>query len=150
MWRKMLLKGEATKRLPDWKSFMSNDENKTQFIQLLLKMWSSDNYALRLQGRQVIFICEGKAHLLTSEDGQKTVARKMLSLRSSQEETDTRVILYVNYGRSKNYHFVQGKSPVSDIFIILLHYAASITNITILFDTETGNKQRIIDVSKNS
>ena len=143
---KLLLKEGATNRPPDWKSFMSNDENKTQFIQLLLKMWNSDKYALSLQGRQVIFICEGKAHLLTSEDGQ--TAREMLSLRSSQEETDTRVILYMNYARSKNYHFVRMKSPDSDIFFILLHYAAPITDITILFDTGMRNKQGIIDVSK--
>ena len=76
---KLLLKRGAIKRLSDWKSFMSNDENKTQFIQLLLKMWSSDNYALRLQGRQLIVMCENKADLLTSEDGQKTVARKCVT-----------------------------------------------------------------------
>ena len=72
----------------------------------------------------------------------------MLSLRSSQEETDTRVILYVNYARSKSYHFVRVKSPDSDIFFILLHYAASIIDITILFDTGTENKQQLSTSAK--
>lgn len=70
---KLVLKGEATKRPSDWKSFLSNEENKVQLIRLLLKVWSSDQYASRLHGRQIIFICEDKAFLLSSDDGKKTV-----------------------------------------------------------------------------
>ena len=39
------------------------------------------------------------------------------------------------------------KSPDSDIFFILLHYA-NYKNITILFDTGTGNKKRLINISE--
>ena len=72
----------------------------------------------------------------------------MLSLKSSQEETDTRVILYVNYAMCKDYHFLLVKSPDSDIFFILLYYTASNVDIVILYDNKIVNKQRIIDVSK--
>ena len=58
------------------------------------------------------------------------------------------VIVYINYARSKNYRFVRAKSPDSDMFLILLHYAASMDAITVLFDTGTANKQRLINVSK--
>ena len=40
------------------------------------------------------------------------------------------------------------KSPDSDIFFILLHYANYFKNITILFDTGTGNKKRLINISE--
>ena len=65
-----------------------------------------------------------------------------------KKRSDSRVILYVNYARSKNYRYVRMKSPDSDLFFILLHYAVPLGDLTILFDTGTGNKQRLIDVSK--
>jgi len=41
---KLILRGETTKRPPDWKSFLSNDENKVQFIKLLLILiWRSQS-----------------------------------------------------------------------------------------------------------
>ncbi len=65
---KLILKGAATKRPSEWKLFLSNDDNKVQFIRLLLKLWSGDEYAAKLQGRQVILICEGSC-LLTHISG---------------------------------------------------------------------------------
>ena len=38
MGEKILLTGEATKRPGDWATFLSNDANKTQFINLLLQV----------------------------------------------------------------------------------------------------------------
>jgi hypothetical protein len=34
-----------------------------------------------------------------------------------------------------------------DIFFILLHYALELQGVTILFDTGTGNKKRLIDIA---
>ena len=42
------------------------------------------------------------------------------------------------------------KSPDNDVFVILMHYAATMTDITILFDTGTANKKRLIDVTEIS
>ena len=130
---KLVLKGEATKRPADWKSFLANEDNKVQFIHLLLKSWSSDKYAPRLMGRKNVFICDGKAHLLTSSDGSKVVHEECTSLNSSQKETDSPVILYINYAKENGYKFARVKSPDSDIFFILLHYAASFVDINVLF-----------------
>ncbi len=46
--KKLILKGEATKKPPDWKSSLSNDDNKVQFIKLMLKQWSGDQYSAKL------------------------------------------------------------------------------------------------------
>lgn len=66
------MKGPAIKRPPDWKGFLSNNLNKVPNIQVLLKVWSSDGYANKLHGRQIILIYEGPAYKLTSSDGKKT------------------------------------------------------------------------------
>ena len=70
---KIILSGEATKRPVDWAAFLSNDDNKSQFIKLLLQVWSSDNQATKFKGRKVIIVCEGKAYKLTSLDGVHTL-----------------------------------------------------------------------------
>ena len=74
---KLIIGGAATKRPTDWKGFLYNDDNKIQLVRLLLKLWSSDEYAKRLYGREVILICEGFAYLLTSHDGITTKATEM-------------------------------------------------------------------------
>jgi len=86
---KLILKGEKTKKPADWKSFLSNDENKKQFIELLARLWSQDAYASRLHGRKIIVTCDGSAYLLTSEDGLSTSRRELNTLKSTQEETDS-------------------------------------------------------------
>ena len=91
---KLILNGEATKKPPDWKSFLSNDENKAQFIRLMLKMWKRDEYASNLQARQVIFICDGQATLLTSNDGLTTESRDLPLLKRKliQESSSTLIM----------------------------------------------------------
>ena len=143
-----LIINSATKKPEDWKRFLSNDQNKEQLTGLLKMEWRQNEYASDLYGQKIILICEGKGHLLTSEDGKITIAPEISSLESTQEETDTRIILYIDYAQNNGYRYVRVKSPDSDIFFILLHYADFFKNITILFDTGTGNKKRLINISE--
>lgn len=145
---KLIVRGENTKKPPDWKAFLCNDENKKQFIDLLVKEWSKDEYAPKLHGRQVIIICNGTANLLTSQDGHTTEKVMIDGLQSSQEESDTRVILYIKYALSKGYRYSRIKSPDTDIFFILLHYIPQLEGITVLFDTGTGNHQRLLNMTE--
>ena len=64
-----LLSGPKTKTLQNWKSFMSNDENKTQLIKLLLSWWKKPKYALRIRRRQLFFVCGEEYFCLSSDDG---------------------------------------------------------------------------------
>ena len=139
---KIILTGEATKRPVDWAGFLSNDENKTQLIKLLLKVWTSDNQAPKFKGRKVILICDGKAFRFTSVDGVHTMREDLTSLDSDQEETDSRVVLYCKYGEELGYKFITVRSPDTDVFFILLYYAKQIQDATILFETDKGNKKR--------
>ena len=145
---KLILKGEKTKKPADWKSFLCNDENKKQFIELLVRLWSQDGYASRLHGRRIIVTCDKKAYLLTSENGMSTTRVEIDDLNSTYEETDSRVILYCEYARRQSYSSVRVKSPDTDVFMILLHYASDMTDLKVFFDTGTGNHKRLIDVGE--
>ena len=123
--------------------------NIHSFIRLVLKLWSGNEYSQKLKDRQLIFICEGKAYLLTSVDGDTTQTIEIPTLHSTQEETDTRVVLYARYAMGcQKYKNVRVKLPESDIFFILLYFAESLSEISILFDTRIGNKPRLININK--
>ena len=68
--------------------------------------------------------------------------------QSTQEETDSRVVLYCFYGKQQGYRNIRIRSPDTNIFFILLHYALELQGVTILFDTGTRNKKRMIDITK--
>ena len=53
---KLLVKGPAMRRPADWKGFLSNDENKDQFTDILVRVWSEDTFSEHLKDRKVINI----------------------------------------------------------------------------------------------
>ena len=55
-------------------------------------------------------------------------------------------MLYLQYAESSGFKDAVLRSPDSDIFFILLHYASSFT-ITIHLDTGTGKHCQLIDVT---
>ena len=92
---------------------------------------------------------EGVAYELTSNDGETVERKEVHEIRSNHEESDTRMILYAAYGAKLEYKVIQIRSPDSDMFFLLLHFASSISS-TLLFDTGVGNMKRLINVSKVS
>ena len=73
--------------------------------------------------------------------------REIEELKSNQEETDTRVELYLKYTVKLGYKSAAVRTPDSDIFFILLHYAHSIP-ITIYLYTGSGKHRQVINISK--
>ena len=73
------------------------------------------------------YSCIGKAFKLSS-DGDTVDVEEIHNLHSTQEETDTRVVLYCLYAREKGYKHVVVRSPDSDIPFILLYYAAKLAS----------------------
>ena len=91
--KKMLIKSGKMKKFIDWREFISNDENKMQLIEIMLKVQSKDSFASHLQCQNITLIVIG-TYQLTSNDGINTIIRKNTTMSSSQEETDTRIIKY--------------------------------------------------------
>ena len=58
--KELNIKGENDKQPPDKRELLTSGENKQQLIQLLFSILKRDCTALKLQGREVILICDGK------------------------------------------------------------------------------------------
>lgn len=145
---KLIIKGWNTKRPTNWKEFLTNDENKQQFIKIINDTWISDLFAYKLIDRNVIMICEGQANAISTVDGKKTVLKEIPELYSTLEETDSRVILYCLYAKENLYKYVRIRTPDSDIFFICLNYAKNfLSGIHVIIDTGSGNKRRLINVT---
>lgn len=113
----------------------------------MLRVWSCPETALRLMGRKVILVVEGACFLLTSLDGETVQVEELQSLRSTQEETDTRVVLYLLYAKKEGYKQAVVRSPDSDLFFIMLHYAEQLKPLTILLDTGSGINKRLLNIA---
>ena len=99
-------------------------------------MWSNDAFAPKLERKTVIAVCDEKVYKLSSDDSVSVKMTEVLELQ-----------FYCNYASDNGYDYVKVRSPDSDIFFILLYYAADL-GIRILFDTGTGNKMRLLDITK--
>ncbi len=126
---KLIITGDQTKQPADWSDFLSNDENKEQLIHLIAQRWESK--LPDLEGSPIIFIEKGDATRISSEG-----IERIPHLDSTQEETDTRVVLYIDYAKHQGFKFVRVKTKDSDIFFLLLHYARKYT-IQIIYDNGT-------------
>ena len=78
----------------DWREFISKDENEMELIEIMLKVWCKDSFVTHLQSRNITMIVNGTTYQLTFNDGINTIMRKNTTISSSQEETDTRIIIY--------------------------------------------------------
>ena len=68
-------------------------------------------------------------------------------LLSNQEETDTRVVLYINYAKELGFQSTIVRTPDTDIFFILLFHAHNIHQMKIHVDIGVGKTRRLINVS---
>ena len=66
---------------------------------------------------------------------------------SNQEETDTRVVLYVKYAETEGYKSVIIRTPDTDIFFILLYHAHNV-QVNIYVDIGVGKKRKLINVTE--
>jgi hypothetical protein len=72
--------GENTITAPDWKTFLGNEENKKQLIELLCRVWITDNVAPKLLGKNVITVSDGHAFHITSYDGTSVCRTEIKSI----------------------------------------------------------------------
>ena len=139
--------GPKTTTPHDWKSFLHSSSNKTQLTDFLLAEWKTDQFAKHLQGRKLFFVNRQTCHCLTSDDGVHVICIDVPELHSSQHEADTRIILHcLHADRScQEPCTIVVSSPDTDVFVLLLYYAKDIKK-SLLFQTGSGNKRRLIDV----
>uniref|UniRef100_UPI00358FE108 uncharacterized protein n=1 Tax=Myxine glutinosa TaxID=7769 RepID=UPI00358FE108 len=108
---KIILAGPATRKPYDLKMFLANYDNKKQLCQLLLRVWSGQQAASRLERTEMaVLIVEGRAHQFVSMNGEVEV-RELPTIYSNQEETDTRVVLYLHHAAALGYKNAVVRTP---------------------------------------
>ena len=66
---------------------------------------------------------------------------------SDQEETDSRIVLYLHYAVKKGYKSAIIRTPDTDVFFILLYHAHTIT-LTIFLDIGSGKHRKLINLTE--
>ena len=137
---KLLVGGPKTKKPVDWKEFLKNSDNKKWFIEILLEVWSSNQFASKFEDKEVTLIRDGRAFkiLCVNSMVQKSIVPE---IESDQEETGTRIILYCFQAKLDGFKNVVVRTPDSDIFFILLSYVHALDGITVYFETGKKNKK---------
>ncbi|XP_068234747.1 uncharacterized protein [Palaemon carinicauda] len=144
-----LIQGPATRKPSDFKLFLANEHNKTQLCELLFKVWSSNVAASRMEHcGTALVVVNGKAYQLQSSDGD-VAAQEVHELTSNQEETDTRIVLYLKYAAKLGYKSAVVRTPDTDIFVILLFHANTI-GLTIFLDIGTGKHRQMVNISQTA
>ena len=82
-------------------------------------------------------------------DKFQVMVQEIHELVLNHEETDTQVVLYLSYAVKLGYKSAVVRTPDSDIFFILLHYADSIP-LTIYLDTGSRKHCQIVNISELS
>ena len=134
-------------RLPDdFQYFLKNKENKEQLFKVMLEALTRDEAAPIIHKRKFILIVNGEANELTS-DGTSVQKALIHNINSTQEETDTRVVLYLMHMKEQGQNVAVVRTPDSDILFILLYYGHQFSPLTVLYDTGKGENRRLININ---
>ncbi|GFS04685.1 hypothetical protein ElyMa_006501700 [Elysia marginata] len=144
---KFLIERGHQRKPMDFKLFLQNDDNKLQMVRMLERVWGSQSAAKRLHGRKLFLVNQGIVRHMKCDDGETVHPEEVHEIRSNQEETDSRVVLYLNYAKENNYKQAVVSPPDSDIFFILLHHAHRLAPLIVFFDT-CGSDKRLYNMSE--
>uniref|UniRef100_UPI00358F3398 uncharacterized protein n=1 Tax=Myxine glutinosa TaxID=7769 RepID=UPI00358F3398 len=121
----------------------SPKEVRQRALRVLFYNASQDYYALlRNHARHRAHLSPG---CTTSE--KKVEVRELPTIYSNQEETDTRVVLYLHHAATIGYKNAVVRTPDTDILLILLHHAHNI-KLTVYLDTGSGKHRQLVNVSE--
>ena len=100
-----------------------------------------DKYALKLQDRHLYFVHKESCFHLTSDDGKTVQNFQEDDLCASQEEADSRMMLYVIHIAqcTRENTVIIICSPDTDVFLLLLKFSQNVDQ-SVLFDTGVSNK----------
>ena len=77
----------------------------------------------------------------------KVTTTEVHEVRSNQEETDTRVIVYLHYAARLGYKAAVVRSPDTDIFFLLLYHAKDI-ELTVYGDIGAKSKRKLYNITE--
>lgn len=131
---KSLSAGHSVKQ---WRRFLTDPENKSNLIAFIVDEWQTDNVKSIIASKQIFVTC-GHICWNICSNGSTTVE----SLRSTQEEADTRMILHVKHASEKGFKTVIVVSEDTDVFILCAAFAKKIN--ASIFQKERDKEQGAI------
>ena len=96
--------------------------------ELLLEQWKTDKYAARLVVRSIYYVIDDNVYRLTCEYGTSVYTYPEEALFSSQEKSDTRIVLYclnINTSLPESGSIIV-RSPDTDVLVLLTKYCKDI------------------------
>ena len=129
-------------QIKQWNHFVTDGNNKTEIISLLVQLWS-ENITLLTRQPESFFVTSENKYYEISRNGMNIVSE----LEPSQEEADTRMMLHAKHAKDHGYCNIIIKTPHTDVFVICLSLISQI-NTSIIFNTGTRDKTRMIHLNE--
>jgi hypothetical protein len=108
-------------KIKQWRSFLSESQNKTSLIQFLTDEWKAECYK-QMNGDKNLYVTSGEDCWKISSDG----CHKVAELNSTQEEADTRILLHVKHAADEGYKTVIVICEDTDVFVLCIAYSKDI------------------------
>ena len=105
-----------------------------QLFQQILQISQAEVAVSHVKKCEASLVGGGDTGFNLTKNDRKDDVHEIHKLNLNQEETNTRVVLYLKYAAKKGFKSTVVRNPDANIFFILLHHAASI-GIEIFLDT---------------
>lgn len=100
-----------------WRSFLNQSVNKTNFITFLVNEWKQQHYRSRLQ-QKVMFVTDADQCFKITQHGSEMVT----DLSCTQEEADGRLLLHAAHAVKQGHPTVVISSDDTDVLILLVAF----------------------------
>ena len=105
-------------KIKQWRSFLSEAQNKTSLIQFLTEEWTLACYK-QIIGYKDLYVTNGEdCWKITSDE-----CHKVVELSSTQEEADTWNLLHVKHAADEGYKTVIVICEDTDVFVLCIAFA---------------------------
>ena len=104
-----------------WRSFLRQNDNKTNFITFLVNEWKKDQYRKRLQHR-VMYVTDGDQCFEITQSGSVMTP----DLSCTQEEADGRLLFHVAHAIKQGHQEILISSDDTDVLILLMAFHSTI------------------------
>ena len=131
-------------KIKQWSKFLSNSQNKQQFIAFLNTEWKDAKYTEKLRSKE-LFLTDATNCLKFSHHSVEAVEE----LSCDQEEADTRMLLHAQHAYRSGYNNVIVVSEDTDVLVLLISFCTEI-GANLFMQSGSTKRHRIININSLS
>ena len=133
-----------------WKKCMRNTDNEKDLVNFLLRDWSTNERQIPiLEGNYMHMTIRDRAYC-TYSNQEILSCGHVPQLSSSQEEDDTKMVLYAQFEASLGFQSVKIITVDSDIAILALYFQPIFADFNIYSEIGFGTKVKLFDIKSNT